>query len=640
MKTARPKWGQNQPANSQYKRIPSEPSQAQGRKTAQQENPPPSRLRRLSSFTNTLASPFNALKSRSFSRARQASNGTAKSSSKFDSSTISSSSGPSSRKTSEPIVAAPDPAQPPLVTSKSSTSFGDAVGPVLPKSSTTSFLPLPTARGGVSPPKPPAALVHSQSSNAFYRSRLPTPAKEGRGSIGSQRRQPSLPVLTITDTNIHRSRIPTPIENDFFHYENRKAAMASKLLAVAERPILAQRSKTQPNLISAMQSGYSATGKENRQGEATRLLETTYEGNAPFRAKYASPFRSGEDNRSDGSSNDGLAWIETASFAFSPRKMTPSMALEAALASHGGRKVGNGGVQCRPPTPTAIKKLEGTASRPSQPRLSSGHMITQYKLLQPIQPESPPLSSIASKTLSPSLSNEPATPKASEFNAFLARRNSPIKTQTPLRTSMDSHRASPEDDLSPSSGRIRPGFATARLMRQVTTAQPMSYWAGRYTSLHDRLLNEAFSVEARPINPSDAYKTRPSSDCRSSSEASISRASDLHQTEARDRRIFQLLEASCVSDEAVASLKAFQSRYARVYDMPALRCAVPRVDPLKRKSPDEATRVDAKGEHPPLVQVRRPKFMDRLLMGRKNGRRSSGRTLEMSEETKALVRAA
>lgn len=90
--------------------------------------------------------------------------------------------------------------------------------------------------------------------------------------------------------------------------------------------------------------------------------------------------------------------------------------------------------------------------------------------------------------------------------------------------------------------------------RQVTTAQPPSYWAGRFVALQDRFQNEILL----PANLATLVSAHAGRSMVAASQAAL-----LADEENRTRRIFLHLEALCKTSEARRSLRAWQVAYAR-----------------------------------------------------------------------------
>lgn len=106
-------------------------------------------------------------------------------------------------------------------------------------------------------------------------------------------------------------------------------------------------------------------------------------------------------------------------------------------------------------------------------------------------------------------------------------------------------------------------LSSARLVRQVTQAQPPAYWSGRYTSLHDRLLNEATEVHPASSNPS--APSGPGSE-----EDSLFRLAGSAHGEAHAQRILDLLYSACMTEEAMRSLRIWQISFAQARQIPGL----------------------------------------------------------------------
>lgn len=113
-----------------------------------------------------------------------------------------------------------------------------------------------------------------------------------------------------------------------------------------------------------------------------------------------------------------------------------------------------------------------------------------------------------------------------------------------------------------------PSLASARLVRQVTQAQPPSYWSGRYTSLNDRLLNEAMDTCSSFPNPFVPGKP-------GKAEEELSRLAGSVHGEAHAQHILDLLYAACVTEEALRSLRIWQLSFGRLRHMPNLATYTP-----------------------------------------------------------------
>lgn len=118
-----------------------------------------------------------------------------------------------------------------------------------------------------------------------------------------------------------------------------------------------------------------------------------------------------------------------------------------------------------------------------------------------------------------------------------------------------------------------PTFTTN--VRQISTAQPPSYWVGRYVALHDRFRSEILTptyldssklrtwCQEAPDVPDDFPEDQPYPTLHDQTEYE-------RDAEKLARRVFVHLEALCLTNEARKSLKAFQQAYARQVDCEAL----------------------------------------------------------------------
>jgi hypothetical protein len=158
----------------------------------------------------------------------------------------------------------------------------------------------------------------------------------------------------------------------------------------------------------------------------------------------------------------------------------------------------------------------------------------------------------------------------------------------------------------------RPPLLHLSSYKHVTTAKPSAYWSGRFSSLHDRFLNEAFDVEDRVTSPSDAESTTSSMSSMIKSTTTGNGAQTL--------RIFQLLDNSCVSDDARRSLLLFRNMYAIRNRMPFLKVEIP---PSPGEAQDEGEVADMEaGTGSSMGVIRKMSFMERL-----RGRKSSGKSI-------------
>lgn len=532
----------------------------------------------------------------------------------------------------------------------------------LPRSTTTGYLPLPSRNDAAFPERP--LLPHSRTTVVLPRSRIPTPSNvqsrlptplDPAGGvqqyhIGHSRRES---FVLFQSTGIRPpSRIPTPVKQSSIGCTNTNPIGASKAFIGVEGESRPVRSKTESNLLASMarrpvaRGGRESTFIEGFWPDSCTapLIQSSAENN-----QFYSPYKNTDNRENDISPTDSVdGGVRLADYAFSPRKYTPSKALENAMAASVSisplRDQTN-----KPRTPSTIKRLENSTAAPSLPRLSSGHLIKSYQLLQPIQPADAPAGQLP-QLLS---TTELQTPRASIGNPNLLNR---ISHSRPIPPHTSQELNSPKE-LSPTPSAPAPSLASSKLMRQVTSFQPSSYWAGRFVAMRDRLLNESFDVDARPTSSSDILTTRPSGDGRSSSRSTL----PSHATTELERcqRIFNILEADCVDYEAGRSLRIFRNAHAKQHSLRGLECDVPPEMPqlpsaksLAVKSPTPGLELAKKATEESEVSTesmksvpaggapRKTSFMDRLRMARGTrlpgrSRKSSGKAAD--EERKGLV---
>jgi len=523
-----------------------------------QSEKPPSRLKRLSSFTNVM-SPLNSFR-RSFSRNRQPSQETSSSSRKSrKSSGITTVSSVTSHDNDCSLSFA-HPRPPPVTPQETHTSRRRETSKTssfhLPRSSTTSYLPLASRNGDPSPES--TALIHSQTTAHLRKSKIPTPANVHSrlptplDTAGMYRCRPahsrreSFVLLNGAEPR-PRSRIPTPVKRDSVElFNSRQSAAWRRSIGRGggeSRPV---RSKTESNLFALPGRRPALGGRQDSSNvRCVRPDSSTVPliGCSPESTAARSPIKDEnfQGRLSPSSSVDGGVML--ANYAFSPRRYTPSRALENAMSTSVNVSPLKNHTN-RPRTPPTVKRLENPAAPKSLPRHSSGHPISHYSLLQPIQVADAP-------TAQPATSIPPTerpTLRTSVTNVSI--RSRPPAVRTP---SGSTAQHSPPAPASPTPPRPHP--------RHVSSYEPAAFWAGRFSAAHDASLARAFDVGARPTSAADVLRTRPSADGRSSSRSTLPPAAESDRD--RAARLFARLEEDCVRDEAAASLRAFRAAYAR-----------------------------------------------------------------------------
>ena len=529
-----------------------------------QSEKPPSRLKRLSSFTNVM-SPLNSFR-RSFSRNRQPSQETSSSRKSRKSSGITTVSSVTSHDRDCSLSFA-HPRPPPTAPQETHTSRRQETSTTssfhLPRSSTTSYLPLTSRNEDPSPES--TALIHSQTTThlrkskipipASVQSRLPTPmdtADVYRCRPAHSRRE-SLVLLQSNEPR-PRTRIPTPVKRESVEpFNSRQSTAWRRSIGGGGRESRPVRSKTESNLF-ALPGRRPVLGGRRDSGivggvrpdsSTVPLIQCSPESTAAW-----SPIKDENFHGSLSPSSSVDGGVMLANYAFSPRRYTPSRALENAMSTSVNVSPLKNHTN-RPRTPPTVKRLENPVAPKSLPRLSSGHPISHYSLLQPIQVADAPTAQPAT-SIPP---NERPTLRGSITNVSIPSRTH--ASRTPSRPTPDT---TPPRPSSPTPQRATPP-------RAVSAYEPPSFWAGRFSALHDAALAAAFDVGARPTSATDVLRTRPSADGRSSSRSTLPPAAESERD--RAARLFERLEADCVRDEAAASLRAFRAAYARCYGLRA-----------------------------------------------------------------------
>jgi hypothetical protein len=96
---------------------------------------------------------------------------------------------------------------------------------------------------------------------------------------------------------------------------------------------------------------------------------------------------------------------------------------------------------------------------------------------------------------------------------------------------------------------------------QVSCHAPSSYWAGRFTALHDRYRSEVLEPEYLETQKHKTWHVLSVEEIESSPYT--------REEEKLGRRVFAHLEALCLTIEAKASLWRFQQDYARIVNCEA-----------------------------------------------------------------------
>ncbi|KAB2577165.1 hypothetical protein DBV05_g4217 [Lasiodiplodia theobromae] len=459
---------------------------------------------------------------------------------------------------------------PPLPAAKANTQAPQRRSMRLPRSQTTSNIPLLTASApepvqrspirrppsGIPSRKTTGLRQPSQSASNLIRSRPPTPHRSADEPMPVTA-QSTNNLISLTSLNSFAnicSKLPTPAMNK----EARQLGTATKMFGgmVKAQKARDKRSYTQPNLTSAttMPSQFITPRK------------------TAFREEFATktPRYMASENAKPLSLTDDL-------FAPADGLEVTEVVGDEELRRYGAR-VEDWGSPHAIETPPTIKpnRTSGTAHsrHPSQlPRLHSSGSLPQNGLLAPLSPPFPrtprhstahsqsllspgsganPPTILRHSHLSPCLEDSHTNPRTAIrfISTGQLRAWSPPSSPTPTHSSHSSSFQALPPSPTPASGGGGVYGAQPPTHALVNTAQPSAYWAGRFASCFDRLRFEAFHTEGRAFRLSG-------------------RVSDTFGAfvdggeETRARRVFSELSACCRSDEAARSLRDFQAEWAR-----------------------------------------------------------------------------
>jgi hypothetical protein len=470
------------------------------------------------------------------------------------------------------------------------TSISDYPHPPLPKSRTTSFLPIPYKQATTSlvrlDPEEPA-LVHSQRSASLFRSRIPTPS--------GLREHPS-----VKSTRTAASRT----------FAGLRKPSSSRL----------QRASTQPNLLTATgrkASEFARKGapKTSYSEEAAPLLETTAEEDERLIPERTALQRHGADK--------GREYLPKRQVQFTHQleEYPPSCEWNqsrdfeyefAPLVSTTSLTQTNNIEVLR--TPQRVRSCPQRTELP----FSSNRVIQCHRLLSPILPQSPPASSL------PIVHEQmPLTPITAHQDVYeMLQRKARAKSSNPVI-----EEEGRESEWSPSFGRDTPPNPTPA-HKQVGESQPAAYWAGRFMSLKDSLLSNSFDLHHRLTAPSDTESSNTSS--ASLIFLPVNKDSILIPEVQQAIQIFDMLERHCTTEAASRSLLDFRNAWANKHRLPSVARYLPR---KRRPNSWVPGLVDKEGlakSTGSQGSYRKLSFMERLKM---KSRKSSGKSEKSATRT-------
>lgn len=413
--------------------------------------------------------------------------------------------------------------------------------PRLPRSQTTSNIPLltsstssisnsSTARrtlSGIPSRKTTGLRQPSQSTSDLIRSRPPTPHRSADVPIpvAAHSTNSLISLVSSSSSNNVRSKLPTPTVAK----DTRQAGVATKMFAGTTRTLKAntKRSYTQPNLPSA----------------ASVSAQLTTPRRTVFREEFATktPRYMASENVKPGPTIDDF-------FGISDEPDEEELRRWGVV----GKEAWNSPRVVN--TPLTIKPRRMSGVRPTQlPRLHSAGSLPQHGLLAPL---SPPFPRTPRHSTAHSQSLPPPGSGVSRPNILRDSQLSPCpedpKTAIRMLPTGYPRSWSPPTSPSPTPASPSPPPSPTPMLfdpRTVTTAEPSSYWAGRFMALFDRLRFESFHNEGRAFRltgrVSDTFG------------AFVEGGEDQ-----RAKRVFGELASCCITEEAAKSLREFQVRWA------------------------------------------------------------------------------
>ncbi|KAF2098056.1 hypothetical protein NA57DRAFT_57221 [Rhizodiscina lignyota] len=499
----------------------------------------------------------------------------------------------------------PSTAIPPLKSASESQSRKRET--LLPRSRETSYTSTSTrAPHGETPPLPPPPGFHtSQWTPKQPQKTLPKSQTTSNLPTLARRERSYVPrPNSQSSTNLPRSRIPTPVSSATNPYKSKRQISASRAFAGLRKPApLVTRSSTQPNLTAGLQTPRRPTFKESLGEVREDSREKTYNFSIP-RKQVQTPMRSSTSlpqSRIQGGARTTSAISRTT-------EVWPKTPVKQTTKTAWPSKSIEEQYEDEFNGSSTVKPVPKAET---QPRRSFEGEITHRQLMRPRSPPLPKLPAGYIDTV--------ATPSTS----------------------------------------------SAKLVRQVSQAQPEEYWCGRFVSLNDRILNEA----------TEPCKSRSNSFGSTRSQEQEVTIAGRQQTEEHLKHVFDLLYAACVNREAVLSLRDFQVKYCQQRHLPSLREYMPscatmllwkgfketqkesQIEPepmspsaayhgategiyssrrevtgeimrgfdMSTSSTIASTGTMASGEMAAGTSGKKTSFIDRLLMGRMGPRKSSGK---------------
>lgn len=348
------------------------------------------------------------------------------------------------------------------------------------------------------------------------------------------------------------SRIPmTPITSNRKCSTSRLPSLDFKQAASKGNLI---RSDTQPLLQHALEQGpmmpRTTAFKENISLSPIKPLPSMLEDDDRF-AFISSPRSSNSRHGAWSDSSDAgepllgprkssLPVSQRSSYTGHPRRL--SQKFDSSPAYRPSREYG----------PTPGKPVQRWNSQPvltNRTNIRSSHgEIVQTRLMSERGPPTPPAAKASRSRADSSNNLQRLSTRSSHLRQFSELPPSNLDARllsNPPRPKAESLQPKPED---------------------ITTAQPLAYWTGRFSSLNDRYRNEDLTASFLPSQQSSASD----SPCQWQTKSETDR---LHTTEANTKRMRRAVEhmfSLCATDQAKGSFLIWQKTVAGALSMPEL----------------------------------------------------------------------
>ncbi|KAK0937232.1 hypothetical protein LTR29_011149 [Friedmanniomyces endolithicus] len=435
-------------------------------------------------------------------------------------------------------------------------------------------------------------------------SNLPLPNRARRNT--ALPRVPSQSHTRIPSTFLSSSRLPSPAAS------NRKHSVSKLPLSEPKAPVIRNRMKrsdTEPllpvNAEPVATVGRSTAFKENISPSPVKLLPETamYEDRDFYDSSY--PPRGYADRHGwvdTGKGSEPLLHFDACGENFSSSLRDPQHVSHASKASFSSPAYRS--TRERPSTPAGPAPVQRWNSQPvltnvTNRRNSRHGEILERRLLSSVQPDPPappPETTLSAEALvsgkvTALKKSTPQLPQLAERDPSLSRLLSKARAPSPSRSAQQVHFTP-----LPSSTRPQLNFS------QITAAEPVPYWCGRFSALNDRYRNDELALHLG---------------------ASKAQSDKMHSVEANTRRMRRALErlhGLCATAEARESLVVFQLQFAAMQGLPELGRPL-QLNLPERKIVLNAVRGGSEEERGPdvgegvdgVAEKRKGSFMDRLL---------------------------